>query len=328
MNGGAKIKNQHFVPQMYLSRFSYDKGQIFAFDKLTNRSFPTSYKNVASETYFYDIPTHLFVKDQGPEYDEQAVEKYLSEIESVAHTIFKTIISTYILTPVSQLSHMNAIREDHRAELAFFIALQFLRTRIMRNLILEFEEKTLEEFVKYHRPDLPMHKFRIIVKNDHRASKHADVMLDHELLGKIAMRLLSQIWVIGINQSTQPFYTSDNPVVVYDHRKQALKMGGLWSQGVQISFPLNSNLVLSIFEPSHFRELWEFDNRFALLPQEASPYNEWQILMAERFVFCEYDAFEQAKEVCSQVPKCKLKKSIHVDRSDLKKRLKSDFPKT
>ncbi len=49
-------KNHHYVPQSYLRRFSSDGTQVYVFDKSTRRSFVTNVKNVASETYFHDIP--------------------------------------------------------------------------------------------------------------------------------------------------------------------------------------------------------------------------------------------------------------------------------
>src|SRR5690606_12590554 len=52
----TKPKNHHYVPQSYLRRFSFDETQVHVFDKFTRRSFPTNVKNVASETYFHDVP--------------------------------------------------------------------------------------------------------------------------------------------------------------------------------------------------------------------------------------------------------------------------------
>ncbi len=49
-------KNQHYVPQFLLEQFTKPgTDQLFAFDKLTGRSFPTNIRNVAAEKAYYDI---------------------------------------------------------------------------------------------------------------------------------------------------------------------------------------------------------------------------------------------------------------------------------
>jgi hypothetical protein len=48
-------KNQHYVPQAYLRRFAPDQRQVWVYDKQDGRVFRTDVRNVASETYFYDI---------------------------------------------------------------------------------------------------------------------------------------------------------------------------------------------------------------------------------------------------------------------------------
>jgi len=66
-----EAKNHHYVPQSYLKRFAIpvdkpdeasDKRQIHVFDKFTKRSFLTNVRNVASETYFHDIPEDNLAK--------------------------------------------------------------------------------------------------------------------------------------------------------------------------------------------------------------------------------------------------------------------------
>jgi Protein of unknown function (DUF4238) len=53
---GNRVKNQHFVPQFYLRRFADSNEHLFVYDKRTDKSFPNNVKNIAHESYFYDIP--------------------------------------------------------------------------------------------------------------------------------------------------------------------------------------------------------------------------------------------------------------------------------
>jgi Protein of unknown function (DUF4238) len=73
------VKNQHYVPQFYVREFADSNKQLCVYDKCTDKVFPNAVKNVAHESYFYDIP-----KDWAePGTNLQAYEKELSSIESV-----------------------------------------------------------------------------------------------------------------------------------------------------------------------------------------------------------------------------------------------------
>ncbi len=52
-------KNHHYVPRVYLKRFSEDqrkdKEKVWVFDKKNSSSFSTNVKNVASENKFYTM---------------------------------------------------------------------------------------------------------------------------------------------------------------------------------------------------------------------------------------------------------------------------------
>lgn len=98
----SKVKNQHFVPQSYFKRFSVNE-QIYVYDKVIDKPpYKTNIRNVAAESYFYDIPEELFnqTKDQfPPEYrDIQFVEKELSKIEAEFNSLLNNLCSKYILT--------------------------------------------------------------------------------------------------------------------------------------------------------------------------------------------------------------------------------------
>jgi hypothetical protein len=43
------VKNQYYVPRVYLEKFAFKGEQIQVSDKTTSRSFPSSVRNVACE---------------------------------------------------------------------------------------------------------------------------------------------------------------------------------------------------------------------------------------------------------------------------------------
>jgi len=54
MAGNNRTKNQHYVPQFVLRRFSNADGKLWVYDKWTRKRFLSSPRNVAAENAFYD----------------------------------------------------------------------------------------------------------------------------------------------------------------------------------------------------------------------------------------------------------------------------------
>ncbi|MBK7841722.1 MAG: DUF4238 domain-containing protein [Candidatus Obscuribacter sp.] len=54
-----KIVNQHYVAQSYLSSFANEKEQLYVFDKVSRKVFPTKIRNIASEREFNDYSATL-----------------------------------------------------------------------------------------------------------------------------------------------------------------------------------------------------------------------------------------------------------------------------
>ena len=58
-------KNQHFVPQSYLRRFSPDEDQkrVYVYDKVMKQSLGLiGIRGVANKSYFYDTPLGVIQK--------------------------------------------------------------------------------------------------------------------------------------------------------------------------------------------------------------------------------------------------------------------------
>lgn len=84
------VKNQHYVPQFYLKRFTCDGKRLFVFDKIKGEARgPMSIEKVAQERYFYDIP----IETLPPGADPQLEEKALAELESMFSQAVKSVFN-------------------------------------------------------------------------------------------------------------------------------------------------------------------------------------------------------------------------------------------
>jgi hypothetical protein len=290
------------VPRCYLARFCKDGQRLYAFDKSSRKSFLTSMMNVAQERYFYDMPEDLVAKTcPGLEIDVQFVEKSFSRMESVANTLLGEVLAG--------VDRDGIITRPQRLSLAPYIVLQCLRTRLQRDVILEMKEKFMQAIADAHVrkqfPDVPEDQYPRIEYNQQLLPiVHAQQFYDEDAVVQLSVIINQHIWLVGINRTVQPFYTSDHPVAKKANlHHPGRSFNGLRSPGIEIAFPLSSRHILVMLERTHFKKLERFDGRAVLMdPIRVEHFNSLQVMKCHRQVYCEADQFEQAEGVCRRHP--------------------------
>src|SRR5205823_2451008 len=111
----AEAKNQHYVPQFLLRHFADQESRVlYTFDKQSKRTFAANPRNLAAEGYFYEFET---------EWGSMSLEPGLADLETRAATILEGVIRA------ESIGHLSP---DDRVLLAIFFAVQFTRTRQVR----------------------------------------------------------------------------------------------------------------------------------------------------------------------------------------------------
>ncbi len=103
--------------------------QLFVYDKVIIKTpYKTHIRNVAAETYFYDIPEDIFnqKKDQFPQFEQEL------------NSLLNNLCSKFLLT--TEPHFKNALSSDDRTNLSVHLALQHLRNRDSRRLIAEMNK--------------------------------------------------------------------------------------------------------------------------------------------------------------------------------------------
>ena len=124
---------------------------------------------------------------------------------------------------------------------------------------------------------------------------------------------LKHIWTVGLNTFGQEkaFYTSDNPVGKRPH----YKWSGIESKGIEICFPLSSEVILILWEREYFKKGEVYEDRVIQLTKEQiNHYNSIQVTSSDRFVYCRDNDFGFAEEIIKTSP---------YDLSSSRKRFKS-----
>jgi hypothetical protein len=103
--------------------------------------------------------------------------------------------------------------------------------------------------------------------------------------------------MIGINDTGQPLYTSDHPVVKHRHKD----FSGYSSEGIEIVYPLDKRILIIILEKNHFKKCISLDRKlYPLTFEDIHYYNGLQVFQSNRMVFCSEDKFDLAREICQK----------------------------
>jgi hypothetical protein len=248
------------------------------------------------------MPDDLAEKASLPDdIDVQFVEKTFSEMEGWLKGLFDDLLT--------EVDSRGAIPRPLRMKFAPYIIVQLLRTRLYRELLLEMTVKTREALANaILEKTYPEAAKGVEIKVEFDRSVlpvlHAQRIFDEDHMVELASIINRHIWLVGINNTIQPFYTSDHPVVKKANREQpGRSFNGLRSPGIEIAFPLSSRRILVMLERSHFRHLERFDGRTRTLDVfGVERYNVLQVMKCRRQVYCETNQFEQADGVCRRFP--------------------------
>jgi hypothetical protein len=288
-----KTKKQHTVPQCYLRNFADSSGRLFAYDKKSDHIFVTKVRDAAQEAFFYDFPPEAF---PGNEIDVQVVEKFLSRLEADYSPRLADLIAS---------AENGSFSHEQVSEFAPYVVLQWMRTRTYRDAAYELMSKVHQDLVDtLVGANFPEEKgkVRITMEKENMAVLHAQKLLDGPSIAKMACVLESHFWVIGINHTSRPFYTSDHPVV----RRANIAgdgMVGADKPGVEFAFPLSSSHILIILERSHFASWRKYDTHSVVLTAEqVADYNRLQVMRSAQRLYCRTKDFELAKRTCADSP--------------------------
>ncbi len=298
-DGIAKV--QHYVPRFLLRNFGTGKkDKVHVFDKLTEKVFFPNVKNIAAESRFYDFEIEGL---------ELTIEPGLSMVENFAKPIIKSILDA------DSLAH---IRVDQRARLSIFLAIQFARTKWLREQFRHFP-KQFEEMMRRREgehADLSSIAQYIKVPDDNELALHSASFIA-KAPGMFAKEFGNKLWALLATDSKHPFLIGDNPIGL----QNMIDMGiggniGLAVHGIEIYFPLSPRRALAMWCPSYGdafqiaaqnQGTGSFAHQMVeairtgmplAYPQECVlNFNSLQVLHAERFVFSSNDDFSLAKDM-------------------------------
>lgn len=301
-----KVKKQHYVPQFYLRLYAESQDRLYVFDKHTERSFRANVRDIASTSYFYDF--HPDIENAFQEQVRQGkldnvdpqILEHAQDPQLVEHALaeFEQAVAPVLDQAVASIRATGTITGEQKEVIAEFLAMQLLRTPEFRSLFIELAETVWNEILERDF-NLAANNLKVEFDEKQASLMHADLLFAPALRPHIAQVLARHIWLIGVNDTDQPLYTSDQPVVKMPHLADA----GVGSPGIELAFPLTSRYVLILCERTAFAHLAGSDRTAIILtPDNVTHYNGMQVTQSTRQVFCIADKFALAEEILADHP--------------------------
>ncbi len=297
-------KKHHFVPRSLLKNFYNDDGKLFVFDKIGNKSFPTTAENAGHENYFNSIDI------DGEKFN---FEDFFAEIDSD---------QAHLTDKIASFDGEWELTESEQWKLAYFTLVQMHRTKLSRTTIVEYSNE-LQNWMEKGIANTPY--------------KATDIRVDAEQSKLVTLKQIQNIPEhihhlterrISIVKAPEPyvFYTSDNPVVMYN--PYAYLKTGLGGVGTEICFPISNKLLVNfscsvtarklqvvyhdylrrgtvpeplerLYRALHLRKIDALD------PEYVNFYNELQVKSSSRFLYASTGSFEVARQILEHSPDLK-----------------------
>lgn len=282
-------KLHHYVPRFYLRRFCDAAGHIWAWDKKTDRVFPTSPQSVAAEHSFYYVDQ---LAERGR--DPLMLERHFASLE----TEMSRATSQWLeCIRGGSLGMRLPISAYERAVAALFIALQFCRTADTRELLVQFASLKGGTVVS--------DKGHAVVSEHMRRLIHTNALWNGSVLEEFRRRLESAFWIFARNTTEIPFVTSDNPVAFRRFDHGAWVKIGQFCSGTVVVYPLAPDVILYCYpreDPWLILEPYDSStSTIAFTDKMAATENTAQPFMASRFVFSPEDDFAPVKEYARMI---------------------------
>ena len=287
-------KNQHFVPRFYLKKFSLQsQGERIGVFNISSLKFIKSAKlyEQASKNYFYGRDLKL--------------ENTLQHLETESAKIINSIIDKQALPQANS--------REHQMLLMFILVLS-------RRTV--YAAEMVDETVKKYKETVSSIDSNALSESE----RNVDLTLTdavQESLGQVISLfpiVRDLCWKLIINETEQPFITSDHPVVLYNQflepRKTYGGNVGFASKGLEIFLPLSPKFTLILFD----KDVYRVGNRNEIcirvdLPADIKALNLLQGINANKNIYFNEDFSEnQVQELMTSANRYRRRTKANWDK--------------
>lgn len=246
---------EHYVPQSYLRRFAIKDAadQVWVFDKTQQAAFLSNVRNVAAEKGFFGELDSVY-----GELDDASRDW----LDSLIETIENTLKARQVLS----------IEDELRGSISYLAAIQSLRTKESRRVLLDVAKHTAAG--------------EALLGRINPASYHFYRAFDHRFVKFLADHINASVWAVGIGSEDNPFHTSDNPIILMGEHTD-----------FDTVFPLTPKYMLACKGKATATTEKVSTDYYSLVSDEMiRKVNELQAENCNKFIFSSLDNFEFTRE--------------------------------
>jgi Protein of unknown function (DUF4238) len=298
-------QNQHYVPKLLLRGFlSRDakraaKEQVHVLDLIEKRYFTPSIENIMAENKYNEFKIN--------EENIAEIETALSKIEGYIAPLIKRIREEKILEQSAQIHQ----------DLAYFVALQFIRTKKTRLFPKRIYEKLRNSIVK-----MGFDPSKVDGLHDFDSDELKKFHSSHQvkMIDKYAEMISDKVFFLMAPPINGTFYVSDHPVVLHtDEPKNFYNQGlGLGTPYIQIHLPLSAEIMLCAYDAAILGQLKkQYDLGLKELQQLSLGRFMRREISKEQMKYV-IDGFHESSPINSFLNAIKLGNPISIDNEHLK----------
>ena len=291
----------HYIPQCYFRNFANNNGKnIYTYDKIESKTYNSAISSICCIDDFYSILPEFINKENPNRRDELAIEcDYFAEyIEPMYSKVLSWLINRKNECLRDESKNVGLSYED-KVVIAKYIVIQYLRLPHEREQTLEVHDDMMKQII-------PM--FKSLVANIENQPEINDLQigwetdpallhaqytfLNDEFANEFAEALANNYWGFLVSEDSA-YYTSDFPITVEPHVPNVRPMFlGLTQYGAEMTFPISSEIVISIWDKEYFKDKSENDCKFYLVDKkEERRQNYFRYFYARRQVFSLHNDF-------------------------------------
>ncbi|MBE9054029.1 DUF4238 domain-containing protein [Nostocales cyanobacterium LEGE 11386] len=224
-------KNQHFIPRFYLKKFAlHSQEKRVGVFNISSNTFIESANlyDQASKNYFYGR--------------DLKIENAFQKLETESAKIINSILEEQCLPTAHSREHQ--------------MLLMFIITLLGRTV---YAAETIDELVKKYKKTVSSIAPNILSESENKiALTLTDAVQEYLTIVVPFFPIVRDLhWKLIINETEEPFITSDNPVVLYNQfletRKTYGSNVGLASKGLEIFLPLSPQIILILYDKDVYK---------------------------------------------------------------------------
>lgn len=310
---GEKTKKQHYVPQCYLKAWEIDgRHKVYVYDKEKQESRINNIEDVASGRYFYDFSLRDI-------YPQDTIDKLLEEVDGInvddKIQVIEKALSIGIERPYAHflteiienagkaskwcIKNCYFLRPDSKEAFAGLLAIQYVRTAHVRNMIRDLSDEISQFVKKMGASPQVLSNYRTLSKTEAK-NVHIEMLTQDKLLSGIAFAFQRLKWVLGINRTSSRLLTSDNPICIVPHCNNGpMPMTGLLSKGVEAFITLSPDYILIMRDGDFHKQHVQLDMHYIEIKNNEiiDAYNAFISIFAERCIYSKDGDFSRLERI-------------------------------